>query len=454
MPIAAPPESEKNGHHDDLNQPDLYQLSREEIQRFAFTGTGSDDDSVLVEKNLPPRPLESKEADIAALVGSGDLDKGTVIKSARNKFLLVSSIAGVLSLILWGIASNLQAGLKTANTPKPNPTTANVRGDREPFDPNVADSAFARAALADQNLNNEPPPEARVAPTPTPTTPAATEPNNQPSSYNPPPPAPAPMPPVGNYNSRPPAVTAPASRVRTSPLPNPEDLWNQAANAGTWSATAPKLPGAPDYSVQPPPPPLNRTVTIGTTLEGTLISPVAWSDNVIPKGRYLISVTSDDPVIPAGSIIVAEIGETDNRGLINFIAKSIVINHLEYPISEGSIRIGGAENRMLKAQVKGQGFGFLRTLGLPFLQGLNTATSLVNRPQATNSIVSNNGFGSTTSNSVTNPTANVGAAALQGFTQSLVDQGNRRVEDVSNQKFYVIRDATPVRVQVTRTVNL
>jgi hypothetical protein len=434
-------------------------LTLEQIARFA--DTNSEISSPFGGNESPP-PLESKrQEDIEALVGTGDHQRETNIKAARSKLLLVGFFVAVLGIIAWVFIGNMRSQLAGGNNPAATASPQGRKPDSEPFasDSRLADEMAARAAFADQGLPR---------PTPTPgTTPPSSAPSPKPGErssdpvpYTPP--APAYNPPPSAYN--PPRYSPPrspsTSRVtpsaggRATPPPDPYTLWLQAGNMGSWSAVSARGNNPGSETDFPPPPPLNQTIAIGTNIEGVLISPVAWSSEIKPKGRYLIQTTADDPVIPMGSIIVAEIGDTDQQGLIEFTGKAIAISESEYPIPEGSIRITG-QNKLLRAQRKGQGFNFLATLGLPFLSALNSATGMINRPQTTsNLIINGQGLGTTTSTSTVNPAADTTAAALQGLTQSWIEQGGRRVENMRNQKIFVINETTPVKVQVTRAFRI
>jgi hypothetical protein len=433
-------------------------LTSEQIARFA--NTNPDLSPIPGSDSLPP-PLEPKRQDeIEALVGTGDNQRETNIKTARSKILLVGFIVSILGVLAWVFIGNMRSQLSVGNNPVSTSSPQGSRKNTEPFANNsaLADEMSARAAFADQSLPSPVPTPRSTSPN-TALPPRAEVNNNEPVGYRPPASAP-----VAAYNPPPPSYSppqilprsTPSMGGRATPPPDPYVQWLQAGNVGTWNAVSARgnIPGADNSTDYPPPPPLNRTISIGTTIEGVLISPVAWSAQIKPKGRYLIQTTVDDPAIPMGSLIVAEIGATDEQGLIDFIGKSIAVGEFEYPIPEGSIRITG-RNQLLRAQRKGQGFNFLATLGVPFLTALNSATSLINRPQSTSNVIINTpGLGTTTNTSTVNPAADTTAAALQGLTQAWIEQGGRRVENMRNQKIFVIQDAAPVKVQVTRSIKI
>lgn len=282
-----------------------------------------------------------------------------------------------------------------------------------------------------------------------------------------------------------PQVVRVASPKATSTR-DPVQAWLSAAGIGNYGSVAIKssTPNADVASVNdvsggvgvPPPdstPPITATfeptstaqVAIGTRAQGTLETPIAWTEAINnPVQNFLVRLqepikSSDGTIVlPSGAALVVKVTNATNSGLAQLEATSAIISengrNVERSLPEHAVLILGSGGKPLQAS-RDHSSRLGSDLGAALLSGASRAAGLINQPQS--QIVTNGtgGIQSTT----TNNRPNLAAGVVEGITQSLLQSQLNRAQQsqqaANNQpSIFVLGQGTSVQVFVNQSINL
>jgi hypothetical protein len=256
-------------------------------------------------------------------------------------------------------------------------------------------------------------------------------------------------------STKPIAKPQPITPIKANPAPviDPMQQWEMAANAGSYSSNGSDNAVGQNNSAHPmsstahamnqqsiadqalslnAPLPENTNppnVLVGTRVAGKLETPVAWEGvSTTPTQNFLIKLSEPikgidkSIVVPQGAYIVATVSKVSSAGLVEMRATKILVNSFEQLLPPESILILAHNGNLLKAQLK-NGTRVGSALRTALLNGVATATSLVNEPSSQTTFGSLNSFSSTVRNRT-----NILAGLAQGTTAQMVQQAGARRE--------------------------
>lgn len=297
-------------------------------------------------------------------------------------------------------------------------------------------------------------------------------------------------PPVAQPEIRPAAIApTPPKAVRAAPTPTPArdpmQAWLSAAgignygSIGTKSSTQNAVATSDDVSggigVPPPTttPPITATfeptptaqVAIGTRAQGTLETPIAWTEainnpvqNFLVRLQEPIQSTDGTIALPSGSKLVVKVTSTTNSGLAQLEATSAIVSEngrdVEKSLPEHAVLILGSAGKLLQAS-RDRPNRLGADLGAALLSGASRVAGLINQPQ---SQIVTSGTGSIQS-TTTNGRANLAAGAIEGVTQSLLrsqlDRAQQSQQAANTQSsLFVLKQGTSVQVFVNQSISL
>lgn len=377
-------------------------------------GSNPIDEESAVVPDLPEAVRTSRH-----FVTNPFLKTGAVVAAAG---ILVGTVLLLLVGDLLGRGSDRQVPLAQATSPfEDNPfleneePTADEQLAQMRAEKAIGEQAADIAAFADPVP--PPTPVPTPAPTPAPARPVTRTIATHPTpTYRPPAPSSVPRPAAP---SRPP-VTAPGLPV--SPTADPQATWQMAAKIGSYGSIRPltrpnsapvaleaiaavntsdlpqpltreaaRVPLPPSLArrlAEPAEPPAPaRSFAIGTTAKAKLMTPLAWPEGnpAIAQQQLLqiqleedLETASKDAGIPAGTILTAQLVQTDAAGVVVLEPRSLLLDGRELTVPPGAILIQGKKGDLLQAKRDTSGTGRGLNIGSIALNGASAATGLLN----------------------------------------------------------------------------
>lgn len=275
----------------------------------------------------------------------------------------------------------------------------------------------------------------------------------------------------------------PPSPEPTKNLPDPNQLWQQASQIGSYGNISAPPPPSLDAktTVQPtaesglvadvsggtgalsdarPSAAGKPSLMIGTQASGELATAIAWAGKQTALNRkFLVRLTSPlqsdgTVVIPDGTQLVGEIAQVSNSGLLQMSLVSVIENGREIPLPQGAILVLGAGGRPLRAQVETPDGGG-SNLAAFALAGIAKAAEVANGNDEAFTFDSEAGSFSSTSNN----NADYLSGAVQGASEELLAQMERRNQQAlerarAQEPLFVLEPGTPVQLLVNESVSI
>lgn len=300
------------------------------------------------------------------------------------------------------------------------------------------------------------------------------------------------VPPVTAQPEIRPAAIAPTppKAVRAAPTPTPPardpmQAWLSAAGIGNYGSIGTKSSNQNAVATSddvsggigvPPPtttPPITATfeptptaqVAIGTRAQGTLETPIAWTEAINnPVQNFLVRLqeplqsTDGTIALPSGTKLVVKVTNATNAGLAQLEATSAIVSengrNVEKSLPEHAVLILGSAGKPLQAS-RDRPNRLGADLGAALLSGASRVAGLINQPQ---SQIVTSGTGSIQS-TTTNGRANLAAGAIEGVTQSLLrsqlDRAQQSQQATNPQSsLFVLNQGTSVQVFVNQSISL
>jgi len=275
----------------------------------------------------------------------------------------------------------------------------------------------------------------------------------------------------------------PPSPEPTEKIPDPNQLWQQASQIGSYgNISAPPPPSLQaKTTVQPTPESTlfagntgetgapsgprpaaagNRSLMIGTQASGELATAIAWAGKQTALNRkFLVRLTSPlqnngTVVIPDGTQLVGEIAQVSNSGLLQMSLVSVIENGREIPLPQGAILVLGEGGRPLRAQVETPDGGG-SNLAAFALAGIAKAAEVAN--DSNEAFVFDSEAGSFSSTSSTD--TDYLSGAVQGASEELLAQMERRNQQAlerarSQEILFILEPGTPVQLLVNESISI
>ena len=279
-----------------------------------------------------------------------------------------------------------------------------------------------------------------------------------------------------------PVRVAPRTETPRQEIQDPMQQWLMVSNIGSYSSmnSAPTTPTrlrATDSTNTPLPTaameqrisnrekaatvPTNLSVKaiVGTSVKGEVETPLVWIPNAsLERQNFRIKVTeplkamNGIVVLPKDSFLVAQMTSSNSAGYIQADVEQVLIPlNGQYSLADipnDSLLIQGKDGNPLKAKVIRDGPSQAnRILGLAALSAVSKVAGEFNQSTITTA------GGVTT---ITDGDPNYGAAAVEGFTESVVRQGTASASRSLQPRgtAIVLKKGTPVNIYVNQTFGL
>ena len=208
-----------------------------------------------------------------------------------------------------------------------------------------------------------------------------------------------------------------------------------------------------------------KQLPIGSKTKGVLLDPISGMDgesleerNYIVEIEENLSSPSGEVILGAGTQLICKVTSLSSDGylqltpialqMISQSTRSIVRN-----LTPGQILINADNGRLLKAQVR-KPDTLPQDVMAAMLSGASSAAQIMNRPRSRRTHVAG-GFTET----IDNGEANVGIAALGGFSESMSKRMERRVEAEKewlskNPAVFFLQAGTKVEIYINQAFSL
>ncbi|GAX39005.1 TrbI/VirB10 family protein [Nodularia sp. NIES-3585] len=209
-----------------------------------------------------------------------------------------------------------------------------------------------------------------------------------------------------------------------------------------------------------------KRVLVGSRVEGSLETPIAWSRNTTQQENqnYLIRLTKplqafdSTEVLPVGSYIVAQVNSSNESGYVQMHAVSALINTNgrteEKSIPENSVLILGKNGKLLKAKSQ-RGNELGGSLMASVLTGVAKAAEIQNRPNSQSTINSLGVSTVTTSNDDKNLVAGFAEGSLNEMVRRMQTSNQQRLQQMQSEPVvFVLESGTSVQLFVNQTISL
>ena len=209
----------------------------------------------------------------------------------------------------------------------------------------------------------------------------------------------------------------------------------------------------------------DKQLPIGSKTKGVLLDPISGMDgeslqdrNYIVEIEENLSSPSGEVILGAGTQLICKVTSLSSDGylqltpialqMISQSTRSIVRN-----LTPGQILINADNGRLLKAQVR-KPDTLPQDVMAAMLSGASSAAQIMNRPRSRRTHVAG-GFTET----IDNGEANVGIAALGGFSDSMSQRMERRVEAEKewlskNPAVFFLQAGTKVEIYINQAFSL
>ncbi|MCC5654395.1 hypothetical protein LC609_32365 [Nostoc sp. XA013] len=280
-----------------------------------------------------------------------------------------------------------------------------------------------------------------------------------------------------------------AQPIRQFPQPRPQaniakldptQQWLLAANAGSFSSSGDESDGEElkvtgieggtggaqqvaevskttiDYNA--------LRVLVGSTAEGRLETPIAWSAGDAGGQNYLIKISkplkasNGGEVLPVGSYLVAQLTSSNGAGFAQLRGVSVLINSngdtQEKQLPKNAVLIMASDGGFLKAESrKGSNLGgnFISAI----VAGVAKAAEIQNRPTSQISTNSNGFSTSSTTNDDKNLPAAFGEGAFNSVLENIKSSNVARSQQLSGrEEVFVIDAGKSVQIFINQTISL
>ncbi|TVP62427.1 MAG: hypothetical protein EA343_10970 [Nodularia sp. (in: Bacteria)] len=209
-----------------------------------------------------------------------------------------------------------------------------------------------------------------------------------------------------------------------------------------------------------------KRVLVGSHVEGSLETPIAWSRNTTQQENqnYLIRLTKplqafdSTEVLPVGSYIVAKLSSSNESGYVQMHAVSALINTdgrtEEKSIPENSVLILGKNGKLLKAKSQ-RGNELGGSLMASVLTGVAKAAEIQNRPNSQSTINSLGVSTVTTSNDDKNLVAGFAEGSLNEMVRRMQTSNQQRLQQMQSEPVvFVLESGTSVQLFVNQSISL
>ncbi|MCG6133987.1 MAG: TrbI/VirB10 family protein [Nostoc sp. LLA-1] len=427
---------------------------------------------------------------------------------SQNPILKMGVIGGGILLfimLIGGVINGSMNALNLTTTKEIEPAKNSQEVLEEPEIKDETGETKTALALTSQNLEfkkirdqkaqveatpTATPTPVAVAPPPPPSPPpvqatrtVSTQPVPPPHRYTTPPPAPVPTPTV-------PPVSSTATQAKAPPV-DPMQQWLAVSNIGHYGTSEPtdftslasdeleNLEGiqggsgnqlvdqqVSNQNLNLNPDHNGKRVLVGSRVEGSLETPIAWSRNTPQQENqnYLIRLTKplqafdSTEVLPVGSYIVARLNSSNESGYVQMHAVSALINTdgktEEKSIPENSVLILGKNGNLLKAKSqKGSELG--GSLMASVLSGVAKAAEIQNRPTSQSTINSIGVSTVTTSNDDKNLVAGFAEGSINEMVRRMQTANQQRLQQMQSETtVFVLESGTFVQLFVNQTILL
>ena len=220
----------------------------------------------------------------------------------------------------------------------------------------------------------------------------------------------------------------------------------------------------------------NYQLTVGTSVDGKLLTPLIWSEHFTSNNPNLKSKNNSKSekfvielqqplttgeglvVLPPGSQVVAQINNVASGGFVELQATQVLINGEEYILPPNSITIRGTNGKPLIASRLNSNKGEIarRDAQIFAVGSLAKVGKVINQPKE-EQISTSSGFGGTNSfSSVRRSRENILGAVLEGgfepLTQQILRRNQQALQKLQQQEdVWYVKAGTNVQVFVNQS---
>ena len=170
-----------------------------------------------------------------------------------------------------------------------------------------------------------------------------------------------------------------------------------------------------------------RTILVGSSGQGHLVTPVLWApDGSRGEARFIVALTAPitdaqgQPALPEGTQFVVAAQNLDpDSGLVDLTVMALVIDGQEYEAPEGVFSVRDRQGGLLLGELRNQPNQGRGDFARVATGALAQVGSLMNRPRSTSTSSSNGSFGSSQSSTTQNDDPNYVGAVLEGGFEEL-----------------------------------
>ncbi|MEA5604497.1 hypothetical protein [Nostoc sp. UHCC 0252] len=205
-------------------------------------------------------------------------------------------------------------------------------------------------------------------------------------------------------------------------------------------------------------------VLVGSTAEGRLETPIAWSAGDTGNQNYLVKLTkplkaSDgSDVVPVGAYLVVQLAESNGSSFAKLRGVSVLVNingdTQEKQLPENAVLIMAKDGGFLKAESR-RGSNLGNNFISAIIAGVAKAAQVQNRPVTQVSTNSNGFFTSSTTNEQKDLSAAFGEGAFNSILDNIKSSNVARSQQLSGrEEVFVIDVGKPVQIFVNQTISL